>query len=358
MSDAPSVFDLRFVAKNQLYGFGFAADDNRILEEWLVRIDGAKETPLYERATNKGGKVTVEAPGLTNVRKKLDALVTVGAPPNQTFLATVRATLDSEDIGAELSGVIGWFEDSLVLVGPSASPVGLGTRLGQDSEFLEFASSFLRNSATGVQNLEVNKKELKEDELRALLPGDVVERVLRDTKRESALVELASGEELVIERGDHDHYYLLTIAAQHEHKSGSRVTMELSEESDGTQRLLNLIPALRHLQTEDVTYFIDEIDRSMHPMLVWKFLEFFLKSCGTGHCQIIVTTHESNLLDLDLLRRDEIWFAEKDPQGATRLYSLSDFKVRKDLEIRKHYLRGRFGAIPFLGNLDRLLPKP
>jgi AAA15 family ATPase/GTPase len=86
-----------------------------------------------------------------------------------------------------------------------------------------------------------------------------------------------------------------------------------------------------------------------------KFLEFFLKSCKGAQRQIIVTTHESNLLDLELLRRDEIWFAEKDDKAATRLYSLADFNVRKDLEIRKHYLQGRFGAVPFLGNLDRLL---
>ena len=72
---------------------------------------------------------------------------------------------------------------------------------------------------------------------------------------------------------------------------------------------------------------------------------------------MIVTTHESSLLDQDLLRRDEIWFAEKDQTAATRLYSLTDFKVRNDLEIRKHYLQGRFGAIPFVGDFDRLMPE-
>jgi AAA15 family ATPase/GTPase len=132
------------------------------------------------------------------------------------------------------------------------------------------------------------------------------------------------------------------------------VSLDLQEESDGTRRLLNLIPALQ-THGGSAVYFIDEIDRSLHPMLVWKFLEFFLKSPADGHRQIIVTTHESNLLDLDLLRRDEIWFAEKDQDAATHLYSMVDFKVRKDHEIRKHYLQGRFGAVPFLGNLDRLL---
>jgi hypothetical protein len=112
---------------------------------------------------------------------------------------------------------------------------------------------------------------------------------------------------------------------------------------------------LHQPEKQTAVYFIDEIDRSLHPILVWNFLDFFLKSREGSQHQIIVTTHESNLLDLDLLRRDEIWFVEKNQEGATRLYSLADFKVRKDLEIRKHYLQGRFGAVPFLGNLDRLL---
>jgi AAA15 family ATPase/GTPase len=106
---------------------------------------------------------------------------------------------------------------------------------------------------------------------------------------------------------------------------------------------------------QNKVYFIDEIDRSMHPILARKFLEYFLDSCVSDKRQIILTTHESNLLDLSLLRRDEIWFTEKDSESSTRLYSLSDFKVRNDLEIRRHYLQGRFGAVPFLGNLDQLL---
>jgi AAA15 family ATPase/GTPase len=93
----------------------------------------------------------------------------------------------------------------------------------------------------------------------------------------------------------------------------------------------------------------------MHPILAKQFLEFFLNSCQGGRHQIIITTHESNLLDLDMLRRDEIWFAEKDQTGASHLYSLADFNVRTDQDIRKRYLQGRYGAIPFLGDLNALL---
>jgi AAA15 family ATPase/GTPase len=109
------------------------------------------------------------------------------------------------------------------------------------------------------------------------------------------------------------------------------------------------------MRTAGGVYFVDEVDRSLHPILVKEFLQYFLRCCGGCHRQVIVTTHESNLLDQDLLRRDEIWFTEKDQGGSTRLYSLADFKVRNDLEIRKHYLQGRFGAVPFLGDIEHLL---
>ena len=170
-----------------------------------------------------------------------------------------------------------------------------------------------------------------------------------------AILSLSEGKELLVERKDETHYYTIAIQAAHEDQAGNTIPFELTDESDGTQRLLNLIPALRHLEATSAVYVIDEIDRSLHPILVWKFLEYFLKSCTSCKSQMIVTTHESNLLDLDLLRRDEIWFSEKDRSCSTRLYSLMDFKVRDDLAIRKHYLQGRFGAIPFLGNLDCLV---
>ena len=93
----------------------------------------------------------------------------------------------------------------------------------------------------------------------------------------------------------------------------------------------------------------------MHPILARKFIEFFLKGARRTNSQTIFTTHESTLLDLDILRRDGIWFTEKNEFGATHLYSLSEFKVRNDLRIDKGYLQGRFGAIPFLGGIDHLI---
>ena len=354
--DQPSSFDLQFVVGQKLYRFGFKVDDHRITEEWLVRMDGRREKDLYERITDENGKVRIEAKRLKAAGDKLSALVTVGGPQNQTFLATIRATLDSSDYGDELTGVLGWFEKNLQLIKPDSAFIQLGTLLAHDPEFLQFSSEFLNASSTGVDHLSVVKKELSEDQLRSLLPESIVSGVMNSMQEDGiTVVSLRDDKEILIERTGENHYYQLTTQAAHKTLAGQIFPLDLVEESDGTRRLLHLIPALYRLRTGGGVFMIDEIDRSMHPILTKKFLEFFVKSCEGERRQIIVTTHESNLLDLELLRRDEIWFAEKDKEGATRLYSLAEFKVRKDLEIRKHYLQGRFGAVPFLSGIDQLL---
>ncbi|HXM44419.1 MAG TPA: ATP-binding protein [Bryobacteraceae bacterium] len=354
-ANAPSTFDLQFIAADRLYRFGFKVDEERITEEWLFQVVGNQQKPLYERTTDENGRVTVDAQGLKDAGEKVMALATVGGPQDQSFLATANATLGAEDLGGELGDVLTWFKESLRLISPDESIGLLGHLLDQDPDFLSFAGAFLKSASTGVDHLEVLKKEIAKDELGNLAP-DWVFRGLTKGRDGSVRVGLG-GNELLVERKGENRVYRISVQAAHEHEPGTVVPLELSEESDGTRRLLNLIPALHHLRTTNAVYFIDEIDRSLHPTLVREFLEFFLKSRDGGTCQLIVTTHESSLLDQDLLRRDEIWFAEKDQTGATRLYSLLDFKVRNDLEIRKHYLQGRFGAVPFLGGLENLSAK-
>ena len=332
----PSVFDLQFIVAEKLYRFGFEADDHRITREWLAVVTGERERIIYERTTDDTGKVTVDAPELKGSSPKLAALAVVGGPQNQSFLATVRVTLDKSDYGEDLGPVIRWFDQGLGLIEPSAPFNRLGRHFYDDRGSAEFASNFLRTVSTGVDHLEVTKTEITAAEVPGLIP------------------QLRQGEDLVRDSIGDDRWFRHTIRAAHKTQSGTTVPFDLSDESDGTKRLLNLLPALHDLHANDRVYFIDEIDRSLHPNLVWEFVNFFLRSAETRQAQVIFTTHQSNLLDLALLRRDEIWFAEKDHTHSTRLYSLTDFNVRKDLEIRKHYLNGRFGAVPYFGDLEQL----
>jgi hypothetical protein len=127
--------------------------------------------------------------------------------------------------------------------------------------------------------------------------------------------------------------------------------LRLERESTGTQRFFARVgPWIEALEKGGIL-FVNEIDASMHPMLTRRLVEMVQNpSINTNHAQLIFTTHDAMLLDLTLLRRDQIWFTEKDPKSlATELFSLWDFSVRKGENIRKGYLQGRFGAIPFIG---------
>ena len=128
---------------------------------------------------------------------------------------------------------------------------------------------------------------------------------------------------------------------------------EFGEESDGTQRLIELLDIILN-ESKDMVFIIDELDRSFHPQMTRKFVETFLKRTEKKNTQLIITTHESNLMDLSLLRRDEIWFAEKENDNSTRLYTLEKFKIRYDKVINKDYLAGRYGAVPVFKDFDYL----
>ncbi len=130
--------------------------------------------------------------------------------------------------------------------------------------------------------------------------------------------------------------------------------LDITAESDGTRRLIDLLPALHLLLRSGGVCIIDEFDRSLHPIISFKIIELFLNNQTGLDSQLIVTTHESGLLNLNLLRRDEIWFVEKNKDGASSLYSLEEFVPRYDSDVGKGYLHGRFGAIPVVGDISKL----
>lgn len=127
------------------------------------------------------------------------------------------------------------------------------------------------------------------------------------------------------------------------------VLFDLGEESDGTIRILDLLEIL--LSGEGKTYVIDELDRCLHPSLSYKFVETFLNIAAGKNIQLIVTTHESRLMDFDLLRRDEIWFIEKKENGESDIYSLEEYNARFDQKIDKAYLEGRYGGVPIFSTI-------
>lgn len=138
------------------------------------------------------------------------------------------------------------------------------------------------------------------------------------------------------------------VMAIHKRGDGSDVEFDFDEESDGTRTLFKFAGGwLKALET-GATLLVDEIDRSLHPHLARMLVQLFRSKNNPNNAQLIFTTHDTTLLDTDLLRRDQIWFVEKDKRGATQLYSLLEFSPRKHEAVERGYLLGRYGAIPFV----------
>ena len=140
------------------------------------------------------------------------------------------------------------------------------------------------------------------------------------------------------------------LVAYHSKGDGTETKFEIRQESDGSQRVIDLLPAFLELsaQVSKKVYVIDEVDRSLHTLLTRRLLEVYLSNCSTEtRTQLLMTTHDVLLMDQQLLRRDEMWVAERDSTGASSLLSFSEYKdVRYDKDIRKSYLQGRLGGIP------------
>jgi hypothetical protein len=357
-----SRLDLQFVCFENVYRYGVKLTDTQVDEEWLVRIVDGKEKIVFERITSEEGSVSVELGDAGSIDdsefEKFAAMVKVGGPRNQTFLATVRSTLDVPSWPERVSDAIVWFS-RLRLVSPGDPVRRNPSAFINDDDLLSFAGEFLNAAATGIDRLQVAQTTLSEEEIAGLVSAPIRQRLASAAIEGRAVRQVRpNGDVIIAEKiGERLQYSLVQLKAAHRGQNGEDIPFDIEQESDGTKRILELIPALHSFQQIPLCYFIDEIDRSLHPMLAREFVEFFFRSCQNRTAQLIMTTHESSLLDQDLLRRDEIWFAEKDQQGATKLYSLLDFAPRNDLDLRKNYLQGRFGAIPFLGGMERLLEK-
>lgn len=137
------------------------------------------------------------------------------------------------------------------------------------------------------------------------------------------------------------------VVSVHRQDDGAAVEFDFSDESDGTRKLFEFAGVWLLALENGATLLVDEIDRSLHPHLVHMLVKLFGEKSNPRNAQLIFTTHDTTLLDTNLLRRDQIWFVEKQ-QGATQLYSLLEFSPRKNEAVERGYLLGRYGAVPFV----------
>ncbi len=347
----PSSFEFRFFTGETIYTYGFSINQKEVLEEWLVAGVKRKEVEVFSRTGQKIaiGKLASFGKEAEASKKALEAFLVLKPQPNQLLLNRVFE-LPKDSRGPLLDRAVWWLANCLTVVQPDAAYGPLIDFLGKEAAFRAFAADFLDNIGTGVSGLDVEQQEIPADKL----PKEIVDELQAPQGQRTQLLAGSSGVSLELHPNDPTKVIRRNLAAKHT-INGKSWSIPFQDESDGTQRFLNLLPALYHLTTGCKVFVIDELDRSLHPHLSYAFLKFFIEACPGACQQLIVTTHETHLLDQDLLRRDEVWFAEKDKRQQTQLYSLVDLNVRNDLRLEKGYLQGRFGGIPFIGDPKKLM---
>lgn len=326
--EKPTRFDCDFVIDGVRYHYGYEFNNVEFEREWLFSFPEGYRRVLFNRDSANGdiefGK------HLKGKNKAIEELMR----PNSLFVS-VAAQSSHE----ELTKIYDFFRRSTMGVGAGLNDTNVQKSIGSNND--PRLIPFLKNADTGISGLEI-REESQSEETKKLLAA------LRST--------LASeiGDEAGSLLPDNDPSRT-AVFFQHIGEDGELFELPFSRESRGTKRLSSVILSAYQALDRGSVLFIDEIDTSLHTLLSVKLISLFTsKATNPRGAQIVATTHDTNLLCCGLLRRDQIWFAEKATDGGTQLYPLTDIKTRNTDNLEKGYLQGRFGAIPYFGDVDAL----
>lgn len=362
--DKPSSFQFELMINGKVYDYGFKVSRDEIIEEWLVEIKRTTETMIFKR---KGKIVSLGQidyskafddnlkPSTELIREKELRLTFVGEDtrPNQLFLT---ATIERDQPYFE--NIFNWFENSLYIIRPDSKYLDREFRIIEGTEdFLNDFQELLKQLDTGIEGIQKEEVDLESEFIKSYPYIDDLKQVVSDIKPGSkVLFPMPDERRFALIKDDHGRITCYKLMTKHKLSGGSKLfdnvnqfdLFEINWESQGTQRLMDLIPYFFLMRDSSTTFIIDELARSLHPEVSYKLVDTILNNDALKKSQIIFTTHEDYLMDLDLLRRDEIWFAEKNEHGESSIYSLEEFKPRYDKDIRRGYMKGRFGGIPII----------
>jgi uncharacterized protein len=353
----PSRFQFEIKVKSKSYIYGFELNSKHINAEWLYEIRPTTEKMIFERETDNEGYTTISF-GKIDYKGEYTSeflhFTMLGTRPNQLFLT------ESMDKNIPyFREIYNWFDETLVLLFPNTKPANIEITFMNNEEFQKKFCDIVKLFDLGIDDIKLEDFDFDEDSripnvIKTQIKQDILE--LHSQNEGDTIIQMPNNNIILIIDSDNQIKSLKFMTIHHIKHEDRNAFLELHEESEGTQRLFELIPALMNLLggEQERVFIIDELDRKLHPHLSRKFLELFLNTNRLINNQLIVTTHEASILDLELLRRDEIWFVEKDTAGSSSVYSLEEFAPRNDKNIRKGYLNGRFGAIPMIPSVDTL----
>lgn len=322
--NSPSEFEVTFAERGVRFQYGFAVDAHRIHSEWLISYPHGRAQRLFDREYVPD-KDSYKWSFSANFRGS-KGVWRDATRQNALFLSTA-VQLNNE----QLLPVFTWFQKRLVVIasGVEMNPT-LTLSLLNTSDGKEKILDLVRAADLGISDFTVKKEPLLPGTL--MSPGLYLERPTE--------AEVPS---------------LIRITSFHNAAdTGEKIGLALEEESQGTQALFRTAGAWLNVLANGEVLLFDEIDTSLHPLMT-RFLTSHFHSDVENrlNAQLLFTTHDTSLLDLNLFRRDQIWFLEKTNSGDSNVYPLTEFKPRKGEAIERGYLSGRYGALPIIGEISQ-----
>lgn len=356
----PSEFEFKILVgeagEEQIYKYTLMLSSREVLFESLIQIRSASEKTLYTRnATGGEHSFTLDwskRRECSDEDRQFAKFVARGTRRNQPFLT------EAADRNLKyFKPVMAWFREQLMILEPEAEYLSLETLDENRQELRDYVASMLSRADTGIVAVAAEPVPIEStglptvfrEQLMTTLKEGGTGMLLRSVQGQRFSIYLLHGElkaaKVKLYRKSVD--------------SDIRVPFDVSEESDGTMRMFDLSPLFHDLVVKGArrTYIVDELDRSMHTALTKNLLEYYLQSRSTqSRGQLIVTLHDTELLSQKLFRRDELWIAERDACGATRLTRVSNQKkLRHDKDLRKGYLEGDVAGLPAIGFKDEFI---
>lgn len=309
----PSTFEIRFITNNVRYVYGFIAYETQIYDEYLYYYPNGREAKIFDRTNgNEYSFSQSDERMLNEVASKTAA--------NKFFLATAtnwnyEKTKPAYDFLTTKVDVCTNVEE--------LKSIAFEMYEEGKNDLKQFALEFLKKADINIEDYQISKVDIPQEFL-----ANTPDFIFKTLKEEPKIYQVML-----------------------KHKGSSKF-LSIDEESLGTQIIFTLIPFLAEALNSKKILIMDELDRSMHPFLVEYIVEIFNNhEINKNGSQLIFNTNDTNLLDLNILRRDQIWFIGKDNDtGISDLYSLCDFSVRKQENVGKGYMLGRYGAVPFIKN--------
>lgn len=352
----PTELTVEFKINGRNYEFGFHVLAGEVVKEWLYSVKRESVKTIYERDVIDGkssfenGKLN-----LTSDEEQFYIFTQKGTSSKKLFISEFddRNVANEIDTLTPISDAVEWFDDKLMVIFPNTVLGGLEFQMDKDVEIAKPITNMLKLFDTGIDSLKLTK--VNHEKGLPDVPEKVIEDIAENLEPNGTL--LLSGPvdtRLLFSADENKNLTTSKLTTVHLTEDGQEIQFDISDESDGTRRLLDIAPGMLSLLSSDKVLVVDEIDRSLHPDITYSFISGFLKSDSDPRSQLIVTTHDRGLLVQDLVRKDEVWFAQKNNYGESSLYSLDEFEdIRNDTDIARGYKQGRYGGVPIITNFSK-----